>query len=162
MAIVYLSLGTNIGNRQANLADAVNKICKTIGEVREKSGIYETGSWGFESDNFLNQVIEVETAINPHSLIADCLQIEKVMGRDRSNKTGYSPRIIDIDILFYDDLIVQEENLVIPHPHIQERKFILIPLNEIIPDYIHPVLQKTISRLLHDCKDEGIVQLSVQ
>ena len=81
------------------------------------------------------------------------------MGRDRSNKVGYSPRTIDIDILLYDDLVVQEENLVIPHLHIQERKFILIPLNEIIPNFIHPVLQKTISRLLNDCKDEGMVQL---
>jgi deoxyguanosine kinase len=162
MAIVFLSLGSNIGNKQANMASALTEIEKRVGVVCQKSAIYETGAWGFESDNFLNQVIEVRTGLNPHLLINSCLEIEKEMGRERNNHIGYSSRIIDIDILFYDDLVLLEENLVIPHPHIQNRKFILVPLNEIIPHFKHPKLQKSISQLLIECQDKGMVQLANQ
>lgn len=158
MAIVILSLGTNIGNRQANLANALIEIEKKIGKIKFLSSIYETDAWGFESDSFLNQVVQVKTSFDPQTLINGCLGIEKELGRVRIEGSGYSSRIIDLDILFYDDLILQEEKLVIPHPYIQERRFILVPLNEIIPNYIHPVLHKKISQLLADCYDDGMVK----
>lgn len=157
MASVYLSLGSNTGNRQAFLTQALTNIEDRIGAIEQKSSLYETGSWGFVSDNFLNQVVEVTTALAPLALIVQCLDIEKGMGRERNNQEGYSPRVIDIDILFYDELILQEEQLVIPHPHIHTRRFILVPLNEIAPELTHPVLHNTISQLLAECSDEGMV-----
>lgn len=158
MTKTYLSLGSNIGNRQENLAIAIAEIEKTIGAVLRLSPIYETESWGFDSYYFLNQVVEVSTSLDPHTLLSQCLETEKQMGRIRTNQEGYLPRIIDIDILLYDDLVLEERNLIIPHPRIKERKFILIPLNDIIPNYLHPVLQKTISQLLKDCRDGGEVR----
>jgi deoxyguanosine kinase len=157
MAIVYLSLGSNIGNRQAYLAQAIDIISNKIGEVQKISSLYETSAWGFISDDFLNQVIEVETNIEPLFLISICLDIEIEMGRVRGNSTNYASRIIDIDILFYDDLIIDEQNLVIPHPLIQHRRFILMPLNEIAPGYEHPLFHKSVSTMLEECSDRGIV-----
>jgi 2-amino-4-hydroxy-6-hydroxymethyldihydropteridine diphosphokinase len=157
MALVYLSLGSNTGNRQAFLTQALTHIEDRIGTIMKKSSLYETGSWGFVSENFLNQVVEVNTALVPLALIAECLDIEKGMGRERNNQEGYSPRVIDIDILFYDSLILQEEQLVIPHPHIHTRRFILVPLNEIAAELIHPVFHNTVSQLLAECSDGGMV-----
>jgi 2-amino-4-hydroxy-6-hydroxymethyldihydropteridine diphosphokinase len=157
MAKVYLSLGSNIGNRQANLAKAVAEIGRRIGAYCSSSGVYETGAWGFDSANFLNQVIFIETRLSPQSLIALCLEIEKEMGRTRNSDKGYASRVIDIDILFYNDLILNVENLIIPHPHIQDRRFILIPLHDIASSLRHPVLNKTVSELLAECSDEGMV-----
>jgi len=159
MAIVYLSLGSNVGNRQAYLAHAVDEIIIKIGVVKKVSHQYETSAWGFISDNFLNQVIEVETNIEPHPLIAICLNIETDIGRVRYNSENYTPRIIDIDMLFYDDLIIEDEMLIVPHPHIPDRKFILIPLNEIAPEYNHPLFNKSVSKMLKECEDPGIATI---
>lgn len=161
MIKIFLSLGTNIGNKLANLSTAITEIEKNIGQINQQSGIYETEAWGFESDsNFLNQVIILETNLEPTQLIDACLRIERKMGRERNRTGNYESRIIDIDILFYGDSIVNDDNLSIPHPLLQKRRFILEPLHEIAPDYIHPVLGKSISDLLDECTDTGLVRFS--
>jgi len=160
MMKVFLSLGSNLGNRQTNLSKAINEIDENVGRVISFSGVYETEAWGFESnDNFLNQVIVVMTDVEPFQLIDDLLDIEKTMGRKRNDYRKYESRIIDIDILFYGEEIISEENLKIPHPLLHERKFILEPLNEIAPDLIHPILCKSISKLLDECADTGAVKV---
>lgn len=160
MMKVFLSLGSNLGNRQTNLSKAINEIDENVGRVISFSGVYETEAWGFESnDNFLNQVIVVMTDVEPFQLIDDLLDIEKTMGRKRNDYRKYESRIIDIDILFYGEEIISEENLKIPHPLLHERKFILEPLNEIAPDLIHPLLGKPISKLLEECPDTGVVKV---
>jgi 2-amino-4-hydroxy-6-hydroxymethyldihydropteridine diphosphokinase len=160
MIKTFLSLGTNLGNKEANLSATIAEIEENIGNISLSSGIYETEAWGFECEsNFLNQVIMVETNLKPSQLINFCLNIEKKMGRERKSSGNYESRIIDIDILFYGDSIVNEDKLFIPHPLLQNRKFILKPLHEIAPDFIHPVLGKSISRLLEECTDTGEVRL---
>jgi 2-amino-4-hydroxy-6-hydroxymethyldihydropteridine diphosphokinase len=162
MIKVFLSLGTNLGNKRVNLSTAITEIDENIGHVALFSGIYETEAWGFECEyNFLNQVIQVETDLKPFQLINSCLTIEKKMGRERKKGDNYESRIIDIDILFYGDSIVAEDNLNIPHAHLHNRRFILEPLNEIAPDLVHPLLGKSISKLLEECADSGSVKLLV-
>jgi len=160
MIKVFLSLGSNLGNKWTNLQKAINEIDENIGSVIIQSGIYDTEAWGFEcNDHFLNQVIVVMTELEPLELIDCCLDIEKTMGRKRNDYRKYVSRIIDIDILFYGEEILKEENLQIPHPLIQKRRFILEPMNEIAPDLIHPLLGKSISVLREECTDTGQVKL---
>jgi 2-amino-4-hydroxy-6-hydroxymethyldihydropteridine diphosphokinase len=157
MKIVFLGVGTNLGTRETNLAQAVARIEKYVGTVRKSSSIYETDPWGFRSDEaFLNIVIEVETDLSPQELLARLLNIESSMGRVR-NSQQYSSRVIDIDILLYNDLVIDELNLKIPHPLMNERKFVLIPLCEIAADLVHPVLKKTFGELLDVCEDRSNV-----
>jgi len=152
-----LSIGTNIGNREVNLQVAVSKIKEYIGTVTEVSSVYETEPWGFNTDDqFLNMVIIIDTGLSPAGLLEKVLMIETLMGRTRS-EIQYTSRIIDIDILFFGDLIVDERNLIIPHPFIHNRRFILVPLCEIMPELIHPVLNKTVATLLESCTDSGKV-----
>jgi 2-amino-4-hydroxy-6-hydroxymethyldihydropteridine diphosphokinase len=121
--------------------------------------VYETGPWGFKSGKkFLNRVLGVETVLNPSDLLERILKIESDLGRIRSGK-GYSSRIIDIDILFFGDEIINEGSIVIPHPHLHERKFVLVPLNDIAPEFVHPVLKKTVEELLSLCTDKGKVRI---
>jgi deoxyguanosine kinase len=160
MIKVFLSLGTNLGNKQDNLLKAIKEIREGIGHVAKLSGIYETAAWGFEcKDNFLNQVILVETDLSPFQLIDSCLVIENKMGRERKNSANYESRIIDIDILFFGEEIVKGASLQIPHSMLHQRRFILEPLNEIAPELIHPILGKSISELLEECADTGLVRL---
>jgi len=159
MSRVFLSLGTNIGNRKVNLTNALAEIGSRIGDISALSQVYETGAWGFVSENFLNQVVEVNSHLDPFSLIEGCLEIEKNMGRVRHTSESYSSRVIDIDVLFFDNLIINNKILVVPHSHIQSRKFILIPFCEIAAELVHPVFHKTISQLLAECSDEGMVKL---
>jgi 2-amino-4-hydroxy-6-hydroxymethyldihydropteridine diphosphokinase len=158
MSKVFLSLGTNIGNRKVNITNALAEISSRIGDISALSQVYETGAWGFVSENFLNQVVEVNSYLDPFSLIEACLEIEKNMGRVRHTCESYSSRVIDIDVLFFEDLIIENEALVVPHPHIQARRFILIPLCELAAKVVHPVFNKTISQLLDECSDEGMVK----
>ena len=154
----YIGLGTNLGNREENLSKAIAMIGEEIGEVVSCSSVYQTEPWGFQSENeFLNAVIKVRTGLKPSGLFGRILMIEALLGRLREGK-GYSSRIIDIDILLYGGEIINNKNLQIPHPRIQDRKFVLVPLCEIAPALVHPVLKKTFAGLLEECDDESIVK----
>lgn len=160
MSRVILGLGSNIGDRKMNLKTAIDEICKKIGEVVVLSSIYETEPWGFDTDNqFLNMVLIAETTLSPLGVLGRILMIEAEMGRIRTEKQ-YSSRIIDIDILFFDDLMLNELSLKIPHPLLHERRFVLEPICEIASEYIHPVFRLTISSLLAKCPDKSKVKKS--
>ena len=133
MSKVYLSLGTNLGNRKRNICEAIEKIGELVGVVVRQSALYETKPWGFSSPNdFINACVLVETALAPRQLLEALQEIEKEMGRTLKSVNGeYHDRIIDIDILMYDDLKVSEPDLVIPHPLMEEREFVMVPLKEI-------------------------------
>lgn len=148
---VYLLIGGNVGNRLQNLRHAVEQL-SSWGTVIRQSAVYETAAWGkTDQASFLNQAIELKTNLSPQVLIGTILQIEEEMGRKRMEK--YGPRIIDIDILFFNSDIVQEPHLTIPHPEIQNRRFALVPMADIAPELMHPVLHKSIRHLLQECPD---------
>lgn len=152
MNVVYLLLGGNMGNRQENLSLARNKITTQCGNILIQSAIYETAAWGNENQPaFLNQVLKIITELSPEELLEKLLSIERGLGRVRIEK--YGPRVIDIDILFFNNSIIKLNNLVIPHSEMQNRRFVLLPLHEIAPELIHPVLHKSISQLLKECPD---------
>ncbi|TXH20184.1 MAG: 2-amino-4-hydroxy-6-hydroxymethyldihydropteridine diphosphokinase [Chitinophagaceae bacterium] len=156
MKTVYLLLGTNLGYRIQNLSDATILIEKEIGCIINKSSIYETEPWGVaDQDNYLNQVLVIQSDLCATAILEKVLSIEKKLGRERTTK--YAARTIDIDILFYNNEIVLEDHLKIPHPFIHKRRFVLEPLNEISPQFKHPLLQKTIGELLAECDDTGVV-----
>jgi 2-amino-4-hydroxy-6-hydroxymethyldihydropteridine diphosphokinase len=145
-----------MGDREANLSEAVSRIEENIGNILKSSSLFETEPWGFESESkFLNSAVEVETKLTPSGVLGAILMIEAQLGRVRSEKQ-YSSRVIDIDILFYDDLIMNEISLKIPHPLLHKRKFVLLPLNEIVPELVHPVLKKSIGSLLESCEDNSL------
>lgn len=154
MNTAYLLLGGNMGDRLSIIAKAITLIQASCGRVVEKSSLFESAPWGFEDKNqFINQVIMIETAMPAKDLLQNLLDIELSLGRVRNNAANYSSRHIDIDILFFNDAVINEQNLIIPHPLLQERKFTLLPLNEIASDIIHPVFKKTIHELLNVCND---------
>jgi 2-amino-4-hydroxy-6-hydroxymethyldihydropteridine diphosphokinase len=147
--IAYLLLGSNIGNREKHLSDAIKLIELRLGKIIAKSSVHNTAPWGNENqDYFLNQAICVETLYSAHELLENILIIEKILGRERKKK--WEPRIIDIDILFFNSEIIVEDNLIVPHPYLHKRKFALVCLAEIAGDFIHPVLKKNILQLLND------------
>lgn len=148
MAIAYLSLGTNIGNKRRNMVTAAALLAERVGDILALSDFYETEPWGFESKNiFLNAAVKLETSFTPQELLVATQQIETEMGRTEKSDGSYHDRIIDIDILIYDELIMKTPELTLPHPLIHERKFVLEPLAEIAPNMKHPVINKTISSL---------------
>ncbi len=152
--IIFLGLGTNLGDREKNLSMAVDRIGEVIGKVIECSSVYETEPWGFQSENrFLNMVVKVRSSLRPSGLLGRILMIEAQLGRLRNGK-GYKSRTIDIDILLYGSVVIKKEELEIPHPRIPVRKFVLEPLCELAPDMIHPVLKVTFAELLAKCGDE--------
>ena len=153
MSKVYFSIGSNKGNRSGLINEAIDKIDIIIGKVVLKSSIYETKSWGFNSNNFYNICILLESTLTPELILNKILTIEKDMGRFKTTDQ-YSDRCIDIDILFFDNMIVNSKSLEIPHPRIQLRKFVLTPMLELTPDLIHPILNKSIRQLELECVDK--------
>ncbi|CAG1016356.1 2-amino-4-hydroxy-6-hydroxymethyldihydropteridinediphosphokinase [Anaerolineales bacterium] len=154
--IVYLALGSNMGNRLANLRAALNNLTPQMA-VKIKSSVYETPPWGFTAQpEFLNQVIMAETYLKPQALLSHLKRLETALGRAPSFQNG--PRLIDMDILFFDNLVLDTPSLVIPHPRLHERAFVLVPLAEIAPDLVHPVLNKPIHELL-DRVDRSDIKL---
>lgn len=155
----YLCLGGNIGDRENALKQALIKISEETGKIDVKSAIYETQAWGVDNQQaYLNQCVKITTDLSPENLIKTLLSIEKSLGRERNFDHTYEPRTLDIDILFYNNLITEQEHLVIPHPRLQLRKFVLIPLNEIASNYLHPSLNKTIFSILKECEDTSEVK----
>jgi 2-amino-4-hydroxy-6-hydroxymethyldihydropteridine diphosphokinase len=148
----YLLIGGNLGNREENLGRSRVHIATDIGKILRSSSIFETEAWGKQDQPpFLNQVLLIETNSTVTNVLHQLLTIEERMGRKRMEKFG--PRLIDIDILFFNNDIIHEPGLTVPHPHLHERRFTLEPLNEIAPLMIHPVLKKTITELLESCPD---------
>lgn len=150
--IVFLATGSNMGDRRKNLEAALILIGESIGRLLEWSSIYETAAWGkLDQPDFYNQVVKVATALDANETMKKILEIEKQMGRRRTYK--YAPRQIDIDILFFNSDIILSEGLEIPHPMIQNRNFVLAPLVEIAPAFVHPALGKSILALSKECSD---------
>ncbi len=153
MNTAYLLLGGNLGNKELNLAQAVVLIEEKVGPTPKKSDIFITSAWGnTEQPDFYNQAIEVSTELTASGLLNELLRIEEIIGRKRSGNK-WQERTIDIDILFYNNNIINTAELQVPHPHLQDRKFVLAPLAQIAADLIHPVLKKSISTLIDECSD---------
>ena len=160
MANVYLLLGSNEGEREENIQNACRLIELRCGSIIKRSALYETEAWGLkEQHSFLNQAVQITTTLTPVALLTLLKTIEKEMGRVETVKWG--PRIIDIDILLYGNEIIELPELSIPHPFMQDRRFTLVPLNELAPLLVHPVLKKSIVKLLKACTDESKVVLYV-
>lgn len=156
--IVYLSLGSNLGDRGETMQQALQQIELLVGPIQKTSRFYETEPWGFESDQqFLNSCISLKTEIPPHVLLKILQGIEKELGRTKSDKKGYESRTIDIDILTIGADIIQTQDLTVPHPAMENRKFVLLPLQEIAPNFIHPKTAKTITQIIASCADETSV-----
>jgi 2-amino-4-hydroxy-6-hydroxymethyldihydropteridine diphosphokinase len=152
---VFLLLGSNLGNRKQNLEQAIQKINLSCGSIVKQGSFYETAPWGkLEQANFLNVAVEISTLLNPKQLLQNTLKIEEEMGRIRLPQNQWGERLIDIDILYFGDMIVNEENLQIPHPRIAQRRFALVPMAEIAADFVHPKLAKTQTELLDACPDK--------
>jgi 2-amino-4-hydroxy-6-hydroxymethyldihydropteridine diphosphokinase len=153
---LILLLGSNVGNRALNLEKARNLISFRIGKIEKESKIFETAPWGNTNQpSFYNQCITIHCAISPLEVLRICKKIEEIVGRIETEKWG--PRIIDIDILAYGDIVLELSDLSIPHPHLQDRRFALEPMNTLAPDWIHPLLKKNTSELLNECKDDQSV-----
>lgn len=154
----YLSLGSNQGNKLENLQYAIDEINQVIGHVKQISSVYKTKSWGFEGDDFYNICIEISSSLSPEKMIASVLNIEQKLGRTRQGGKTYHNRVIDIDILLFDDEIIFFNDLKVPHPEMLNRKFVLVPLTEIAPNIIHPIAKQTILICLQQCHDSQAIE----
>jgi len=153
MNTVYLLTGGNMGDRLHHLTAAATTIALDCGKIVAQSAVYKTSAWGNEEQpDFLNQVLCINTTVTPFKLLRSLLSIEKKMGRTRDKQND--PRTIDLDILFYNDLVITGPSLQVPHPRLHLRRFVLVPLCEIAPGLIHPVFQKSVQQLLNECPDE--------
>ena len=153
--LAYLSLGSNLGDTLNNLQTAVFEIQKTAGDIQRISPIYQSSAWGFESDDFLNICLSVNTILPPQKLLDTLLSIENKLGRIRFKEDGYQARSIDIDILYYERETFISDTLVIPHPEMCYRKFVLKPLADIAPQFYHPIVNKDTRNLIQECRDKG-------
>ena len=158
---VFILLGSNLGDRQLLVSQAWSMMEERCGKIIAKSRLYESEPWGFKSEHwFLNQVVVLDTEMSPDDLMDALLAIEKELGRDRTTPhEGYVSRPMDLDILYWgEDLIVEKQHVIVPHPRLHKRRFTLLPLCDVAPDYVHPILKKTNRQLLDECQDEGIVK----
>jgi 2-amino-4-hydroxy-6-hydroxymethyldihydropteridine diphosphokinase len=157
--IVYLLLGSNIGDKRANILKAKRLITERVGAVQRTSGLYQTQAWGdTEQEDYYNQALEVRTYHSPDTVLRNVMDIERELGRVRTKQRN-EPRIIDIDILFYGNKVLRTKDLIIPHPRFHERNFAMLPMMDINGDYIHPTLMLAIDELYFDSKDESEVLL---
>jgi len=157
MNIVFLQLGSNLGERESLLQDAIIAIEGRIGQVVEKSKVYESTPWRVDGqENYLNQIVKVKTELLADDILSTVLDIEKELGRIRLEKWG--ERLIDIDIIFYNDSIIETAQLCVPHKHMHERMFVLTPMHNIAPEMVHPIYNKTVAELLQICKDTELVK----
>ena len=161
MAIVYLSLGSNLGDRVGFVQQATSLLgAHSEINIVATSSFYESEPWQMASDNwFVNAVVQISTTLSPEDLLTECQRIEQLLGRKRNNETTYQDRTIDIDIIFYDKLILNNERLTIPHKHFHKRVFMLVPMLEIAEDYVHPFFGKTVESLYDEIENPEIVCL---
>ena len=157
--MVYIALGSNIGNRFALLQEAVFCISSRIGTILSVSKVYETPAWGFESEAFLNACIKIETEQTALDVLDTLLTIEKELGRDRNLSEGYQARPIDLDILLFNYEIISHERLLVPHPRMELRQFVLTPLADIAAKTVHPQLKKSIEELQQKCEDDSVLSI---
>ena len=158
MGKVFLLLGANLGNRNQLLRQAADLIAERVGPITRASGLYETAAWGVvDQPAFLNQVLLLETRLEPEAVLGQTQGIERELGRVRHEK--WSARLIDVDILYYDQQVIQTDRLTVPHPFLHQRRFTLVPLAEVAPNFVHPIYQKTTAQLLAACVDGGGVKL---
>ena len=155
---VFLGLGGNIGNKRSNFKKVDELIETRLGKILDKSSVYETPPWGFQTENnFWNSVLIVDTQLSPEDLLMKIHEIENIF--HRGERTGkYASREMDIDILYYNDIFLETERLIIPHPRMHLRKFVLVPLVEIAADFKHPLLRLTSLQMLENCRDESIIK----
>ena len=157
--MVYIALGSNIGNRFALIQEAVFCIGSRIGTILSVSKVYETPAWGFESEAFLNACIKIETEQTALDVLDSLLTIEKELGRDRNLSEGYQARPIDLDILLFNNEIISHERLLVPHPRMELRQFVLTPLADIAAKTVHPQLKKSIEELQQKCEDDSVLSI---
>lgn len=156
---VFISLGSNMGDRLRQLSLAVKAIGQHCGPVVKASSVYETEPWGFDAAlSFFNQVISIEPILDAPALMECLLEIEQQLGRKRAPGDAYTSRLIDLDLLYFRNQVIETEKLIVPHPRLHLRRFVLVPLTEISPDFIHPVLLTNHKELLSNLADEGLVK----
>ncbi len=154
----FFSIGSNVGNRLDHLQKAVDAMSEHIGHVVRLSSVYRSSSWGYQGGEYLNMCAELSTSLSPELVLEKILQIENSLGRSRKEIDSYEDRILDIDLLLFEDEIIFYNDLKVPHPRMLDRKFVLLPLSEIAPDVIHPIAKKSIQSCLENCPDEGVVE----
>lgn len=157
---IYLSLGSNQGNKLENLQQAIDLIAEKTGAVVKISSVYKTESWGFKSDDFLNICIQIATSLNPENLLKSIHEIEHSFGRKRTSEVGYKARKIDVDVLLFDTEIIISKELVVPHKDMLNRKFVMVPLAEIAPNLIHPITKQRIQTCLENCTDNSHIEMT--
>ncbi|MDR0544544.1 MAG: 2-amino-4-hydroxy-6-hydroxymethyldihydropteridine diphosphokinase [Odoribacteraceae bacterium] len=156
---LVLIFGSNMEDRAGNIRQAIS-LASAAGEEVQRSSLYESDPWGFSADvPFYNQVVVYRTALAPTAVLQLCARVEQQMGRQRDPSTRYASRVIDVDILFHGSRVANLPDLIIPHPRLAARRFVLAPLAELLPSFIHPTLNKSISALLQECPDAGQVRL---
>ena len=157
--LVVLSLGSNLGDRLDNIRKAISLVHKKAGTVIKVSKLYETPAWGFNGDSFYNCALTMHTTHDAGEILRRILAIEKEMGRERTNTEGYQPRLIDIDLIAFNEDIISDDHLSVPHPHMQDRLFVLLPMRDLNLDWRHPILQKHLPDLLRVSEDKSLCKL---
>ena len=158
---VFVLLGSNLGDRELLVNQACRMMGERCGEIVAKSRLFESEPWGFQSEHwFLNMVVRLATPLSPDALMQELLNIEKELGRDRTvQHEGYVSRPMDLDILYYGDEIIDTQLVIVPHPRLHQRRFTLLPLCDVAPDFVHPTIKKTNLQLLDECQDSGKVNI---